>query len=74
MSESNSGSDVVSMKLKAQKDPSGKFYILNGHKFWITNGCDADVLVVSLFSNNYLKQYLIREKNLFGNFKKILLL
>lgn len=46
MSEPNSGSDVVSLKLKAELDPSGKFYTLNGNKFWITNGPDADVLVV----------------------------
>lgn len=45
MSESGSGSDVVSMKLKAEKQ--GDYYILNGSKFWITNGPDADVLVVS---------------------------
>lgn len=45
MSESSSGSDVVSMKLRAQKEKNGS-YILNGHKFWITNGPDADVLVV----------------------------
>ncbi|XP_020916752.1 isovaleryl-CoA dehydrogenase, mitochondrial [Exaiptasia diaphana] len=44
MSEHNAGSDVVSMKLKAEKD--GDHYILNGSKFWITNGPDADVLVV----------------------------
>ncbi|XP_039247956.1 isovaleryl-CoA dehydrogenase, mitochondrial-like [Styela clava] len=44
MSESGSGSDVVSMKLKAERD--GDSYILNGNKFWITNGPDADVLVV----------------------------
>ncbi|CAJ0601547.1 unnamed protein product [Cylicocyclus nassatus] len=44
MSESNAGSDVVSMKLKAEK--RGDKYILNGTKFWITNGPDADVLVV----------------------------
>lgn len=44
MSEPGSGSDVVSMKLKAEKD--GDFYVLNGTKFWITNGPDADVLVV----------------------------
>ncbi|KAL0266471.1 UNVERIFIED_CONTAM: hypothetical protein PYX00_008992 [Menopon gallinae] len=46
MSEPGSGSDVVSMRLKAELDPSGKFYKLNGNKFWITNGPDADVLVV----------------------------
>ncbi|KXN73542.1 acyl-CoA dehydrogenase NM domain-like protein [Conidiobolus coronatus NRRL 28638] len=44
MSEPNSGSDVVSMKLKAEK--KGDKYILNGTKMWITNGPDADVLVV----------------------------
>jgi len=44
MSESGAGSDVVSMRLKAEK--KGDYYILNGHKFWITNGPDADVLVV----------------------------
>jgi isovaleryl-CoA dehydrogenase len=44
MSESNSGSDVVSMKLQAaEKDGN---YILNGTKMWITNGPDCDVLVV----------------------------
>jgi len=44
MSEPNSGSDVVSMKLRA--DRKGDRYILNGSKMWITNGPDADVLVV----------------------------
>ena len=44
MSEPNAGSDVVSMKLKAEK--IGDKYILNGNKMWITNGPDADVLVV----------------------------
>src|SRR5215218_10448829 len=44
MSESGAGSDVVSMKLRAEK--SGNGYRLNGTKFWITNGTDADVLVV----------------------------
>ncbi|HZP93540.1 MAG TPA: isovaleryl-CoA dehydrogenase [Burkholderiales bacterium] len=44
MSEPNSGSDVVSMKLRA--DRKGDRYILNGNKMWITNGPDADVLVV----------------------------
>ncbi|OAF68168.1 Isovaleryl-CoA dehydrogenase, mitochondrial [Intoshia linei] len=44
MSEVNSGSDVVSMKCRAKyRDGS---YILNGTKFWITNGSDADVLVI----------------------------
>ncbi|MBT5156996.1 MAG: isovaleryl-CoA dehydrogenase [Rhodobiaceae bacterium] len=44
MSEPGAGSDVVSMKLKAEK--KGDKYILNGSKFWITNGPSADVLVV----------------------------
>lgn len=44
MSEPGSGSDVTSMKLKAEK--KGNKYILNGNKMWITNGPDADVLVV----------------------------
>ncbi|QRN04418.1 isovaleryl-CoA dehydrogenase [Legionella sp. MW5194] len=44
MSESNSGSDVVSMQLQAQSQ--GDHFILNGTKMWITNGPDADVLVV----------------------------
>ncbi|WP_344798288.1 isovaleryl-CoA dehydrogenase [Litoribacillus peritrichatus] len=44
MSEPNAGSDVVSMKLHA-KD-MGDHYVLNGSKMWITNGPDADVLVV----------------------------
>ena len=44
MSESNSGSDVVSMQLQARKH--GDHYILDGTKMWITNGPEADVLVV----------------------------
>lgn len=44
MSESGSGSDVVSMRLKADK--RNDRYILNGSKFWITNGPGADTLVV----------------------------
>ena len=44
MSEPNAGSDVVSMKLRADKQ--GDTYILNGTKMWITNGPDCDVLVV----------------------------
>ena len=44
MSEPGAGSDVVSMKLRAEK--KGDRYILNGNKFWITNAPDADVLVV----------------------------
>ena len=44
MSEPNAGSDVVSMKLRAEA--AGDRFILNGSKMWITNGGDADVLVV----------------------------
>ena len=44
MSEPGAGSDVVSMKLRADKADGG--YILNGNKMWITNGPDAHVLVV----------------------------
>ena len=44
MSEANAGSDVISMKLKAEK--KGDRYVLNGSKMWITNGGDADTLVV----------------------------
>ncbi|SCW82420.1 isovaleryl-CoA dehydrogenase [Rhizobium mongolense subsp. loessense] len=44
MSEPDAGSDVVSMKLKAEK--RGDRYFLNGNKMWITNGPDADLLVV----------------------------
>jgi isovaleryl-CoA dehydrogenase len=50
MSEPGAGSDVISMKLKADwKEPSaagGGYYVLNGSKMWITNGPDADTLVV----------------------------
>jgi isovaleryl-CoA dehydrogenase len=44
MSEAGAGSDVVSMKLRAEK--RGDRYVLNGTKFWITNGPQADTLVV----------------------------
>ncbi|MAM59835.1 MAG: acyl-CoA dehydrogenase [Salinicola sp.] len=44
MSEPGAGSDVVSMSLRA--DRHGDHYVLNGNKMWITNGPDADVLVV----------------------------
>lgn len=49
MSEANSGSDVVSMQLCAEKH--GDFYLLNGTKMWITNGPEADVLVVYAKTN-----------------------
>src|SRR5262245_27518160 len=44
MSEAGAGSDVVSMRLRAEK--RGDRYVLNGTKMWITNGPDADTLVV----------------------------
>ena len=44
MSEPGAGSDVVSMQLRAEQ--RGDRYVLNGRKMWITNGPDADVLVV----------------------------
>jgi isovaleryl-CoA dehydrogenase len=48
MSEPNAGSDVVSMKLRAERvgGTSGDRYVLNGSKMWITNGGDADVMIV----------------------------
>jgi isovaleryl-CoA dehydrogenase len=44
MSEVEAGSDVISMRLRAEKRDGG--YILNGNKMWITNGPEADVLIV----------------------------
>ena len=44
MSEPGAGSDVVGMKLRAER--RGERYVLNGNKMWITNGPDADVLVI----------------------------
>ena len=55
MSETTSGSDVVSMKLRADKD--GDHYVLNGHKFWITNGPDADVIIVYAKTDMAKKQH-----------------
>jgi isovaleryl-CoA dehydrogenase len=49
MSEPGSGSDVVSMQLRAEK--RGDRYVLNGRKMWITNGPDADVLLVYAKTN-----------------------
>lgn len=49
MSEPNSGSDVTSMKLRADK--KGDRYVLNGSKMWITNGPCADTLVVYAKTN-----------------------
>ncbi|MDB4941274.1 MAG: Isovaleryl-CoA dehydrogenase [Labilithrix sp.] len=49
MSEPDAGSDVVSMKLRADK--KGDRYVLNGSKMWITNGANADVMVVYAKTN-----------------------
>ena len=49
MSEPSAGSDVVSMKLKAEEKDG--HYVLNGSKMWITNGPDADVMVVYAKTN-----------------------
>ena len=48
MSEPGAGSDVVGMRLRAQRVKSGRgeHYVLNGNKMWITNGPDASVLVI----------------------------
>ncbi|XP_048829771.1 isovaleryl-CoA dehydrogenase, mitochondrial [Brienomyrus brachyistius] len=59
MSESNSGSDVVSMKLKAKKE--GNSYVLNGHKFWITNGPDADVLIVYAKTEQKITAFIVEK-------------
>ena len=53
MSEAGAGSDVTSMKLRAEK--KGSKYVLNGTKMWITNGPDADVIVVYAKTNPQLK-------------------
>lgn len=49
MSEAGAGSDVVSMKIRAEK--RNGYYVLNGTKYWITNGPDADTLVVYAKTN-----------------------
>jgi hypothetical protein len=67
MSETNSGSDVLSMKLKAEKH--GDYYLLNGSKFWITNGPDADTLVVKCITNcRVAAQLLLHESQSANNF------
>jgi isovaleryl-CoA dehydrogenase len=53
MSETQAGSDVVSLQLKATASEDG--YLLNGSKMWITNGPDADVLVVYAKTDPQLK-------------------
>jgi len=67
MSEANAGSDVMSMQLRAEQDCDD--YILNGTKMWITNGPDADVLVVYARVGNQVKKSItafLIEKNFPG--------
>src|SRR3546814_10210910 len=54
MSEPGAGSDVVSMKLRADKH--GDHYVLTGNKMWITNGPDANTLVVYAKTDVQAKQ------------------
>lgn len=64
MSETTSGSDVLSMRLSAVQD--GDHYVLNGHKFWITNGPDADVLIIYAKTNmetNEITTFLVEKVN-----------
>jgi len=59
MSEAGAGSDVVSMKLKAEK--KGDSYLLNGTKFWITNAPHADTLVVYAKTGDLITAFLIEK-------------
>ncbi len=64
MSEVAAGSDVAAMQLKAEKH--GDYYILNGNKMWITNGPEADTLVVygktEPFNNRSITAFIIEKK------------
>lgn len=64
MSEPNAGSDVTAMKTRAVK--KGDKYILNGNKMWITNGPDADVLVVYAKTDDKKITAFIVEKGMKG--------
>jgi isovaleryl-CoA dehydrogenase len=61
MSEPGAGSDVVGMRLRAVrvKSGSGDNYVLNGNKMWITNGPDADVLVIYAKSSEGITAFLV---------------
>ncbi|MCX7171048.1 MAG: acyl-CoA dehydrogenase family protein, partial [Proteobacteria bacterium] len=59
MSEPNAGSDVVSMKLRAEL--KGNRYILNGSKMWITNGGDADTLIVYARSDSGMTAFIVEK-------------
>ncbi|KAJ1751063.1 hypothetical protein LPJ79_002399 [Coemansia sp. RSA 1821] len=60
MSEPNAGSDVVSMKLRAEE--SSDSYILNGSKMWITNGPDADTLVVYAKTGEKITAFIVEKQ------------
>jgi len=64
MSEVGSGSDVTSMKLKAEK--VGNNYILNGNKMWITNGPDAHTIVVYAKTGKKITAFIV--ENTFKGF------
>jgi isovaleryl-CoA dehydrogenase len=63
MSEPGAGSDVVGMRLRAER--RGERYVLNGNKMWITNGPDADVLVIYGKSEHGITAFLV-EKGMKG--------
>src|SRR5687767_8869300 len=63
MSEPGAGSDVVGMRLRAER--RGEKYVLNGNKMWITNGPDADVLVIYGKGENGITAFLV-EKTMKG--------
>ena len=63
MSEPNAGSDVVSMKLRA--DLKADRYVLNGSKMWITNGGDADTLIVYARADTGMTAFIV-EKTMKG--------
>jgi isovaleryl-CoA dehydrogenase len=63
MSEPGSGSDVVSMRLRAERRGDG--YLLNGNKMWITNGPDADTLVIYAKSSEGITAFIV-EKGMRG--------
>ena len=64
MTEPSSGSDVTSMKLRAEKKKD--FYVLNGAKLWITNGSEADVIFVYARTSNKGITAFIIEKEMEG--------
>jgi|SRR5262245_3966311 len=63
MSEPGAGSDVVGMRLRAER--RGERYVLNGNKMWITNGPDADVLIIYGKTESAITAFLV-EKGMKG--------